>query len=150
MEKNMVDEMQSYYFLLGEKIILPLSTREMFLGFMLLFSSIILFLAVSFAEVNISVSINSELTKHRGDFFVLTQRPCLLNGNITTVIANLLIYIPVLPITHTEIVEFLEYESCCICIYLRKLRHSTIKDFKIDNLSFCQGSRVAFNRPLSC
>lgn len=78
MEKNVVDEMQSYYFLLGEKIILPLSTREMFLGFMLLFSSIILFLAVSFAEVNISVSINSELTKHRGDFFVLTQRETVL------------------------------------------------------------------------
>lgn len=70
----MVDEMQSYYFLLGEKIILPLSTSEMFLGIMLLFSDIILFLAISFAEVNILVFINPGLTKHSGDFFVLTQR----------------------------------------------------------------------------
>lgn len=77
MEKNAVDEMQSYYFLLGKKIILPLSMREMFLGIMLLFSGIILFLAISFAEVNISVSINSELTKHRGDF-VLTRSETVL------------------------------------------------------------------------
>lgn len=74
----MVDEMQSYYFLLGEKIILPLSMREMFLGIMLLFSGIILFLAISFAEVNILVSINSELTKHSGDAFALTQRETVL------------------------------------------------------------------------
>lgn len=70
--------MQSYYFLLGEKIILPLSTREMFLGIMLLFSAIILFLAIPFAEVNILVSINSELRKHRGDTFILTQRENVL------------------------------------------------------------------------
>lgn len=74
----MVDEMQSYYFLLGKKIILPLSMREMFLSIMLLFSGIILFLAISFAEVNILVSINSELTKHSGDAFVLTQRETVL------------------------------------------------------------------------
>lgn len=52
----------------------------MFLGIMLVFSDIVLFLAISFAEVNILVSINSELTKHSGDFcrlfFFLTQRLC--------------------------------------------------------------------------
>lgn len=68
MEWNVNDEMQSYYFLLGKKIILLLSMRETFLGITLVFSDIILFLAVSFAEVNILVSINSELTKHSGDF----------------------------------------------------------------------------------
>lgn len=68
--------MQSYYFLLGKKIILPLSTREIFLGIMLLFSGIILFLAISFAEVNILVSINSELTKHRRLFRVNWERDC--------------------------------------------------------------------------
>lgn len=41
----------------------------MFLGIMLVFSDAILFLVFSFAEVNNLVSINSELTKHSGDFF---------------------------------------------------------------------------------
>lgn len=41
----------------------------MFLGIMLVFSDTILFLVFSFAEVNNLVSINSELTKHSGDFF---------------------------------------------------------------------------------
>lgn len=81
MECNATDEMQSYYFLLGKKIILPLSMREMFLGIMLVFSDTILFLVISFAEVNILVSINSELIKHSGDFyrffFFLTQRHCV-------------------------------------------------------------------------
>lgn len=40
----------------------------MFLGIMLVFSDTILFLVFSFAEVNNLVSINSELTKHTGDF----------------------------------------------------------------------------------
>lgn len=81
MECNATDEMQSYYFLLGKKIILPLSMRELFLGIMLVFSDTILFLVISFAEVNILVSINSELIKHSGDFyrffFSLTQRHCV-------------------------------------------------------------------------
>lgn len=69
MECNVTDEMQSYYFLLVKKIILPLSMREMFLGILLVFSDTILFLVTSFAEVNILVSINSELIKHSGDFY---------------------------------------------------------------------------------
>lgn len=103
----MVDEMQSYYFLLGEKIILPLSMREMFLGIMHLFSGIILFLAISFAELDILVSINSELTKHSRDFFVLTQRETvLIKWQHYNSDRKSLIYIPVLPITCTKMAKF--------------------------------------------
>lgn len=80
-----------------------------------------------------------------GSFSFNPETLCLLNCNITTVIANLLIYISVLPITWTEIVEFLEYETYCICIHLTKLRHSIIKDFKNDYLSFWWRSEIVFN-----